>query len=138
MAGIDTLLLSSPIKYVSNVSSRTRLKRFWQQPMPVTPEVVCSAVHAWVKGPRERHICPGSAWRWQPAVAGSKHVILCVIDLCGSLCFHSSFHIMRVRESQRLVSLPPVLLKLHGSSICCSWLYPAVRMRKERGSDVIA
>lgn len=68
--------------------------------MPVTPEVVCSAVRALVKGPRERHICSGSAWRWQPVVAGSKHVIQCVIDLSGSLCSHSSFHMMCVRESQ--------------------------------------
>lgn len=44
--------------------------------MPVMPVVVCSAAHAQVKGLREMHVYPGSAQKWQPAVADSKRVVL--------------------------------------------------------------
>lgn len=39
-------------------------------------EVVCSATHAQVKGLREIHVYPGSAQKWQPAVADSEHSIV--------------------------------------------------------------
>lgn len=72
--GIVTLLKSRSIRYTFEKQSKTRLEICWKRLTPVMPEVVCSAAHVWVKGLREIHVYSGSAHKWQPAVADSKHI----------------------------------------------------------------
>lgn len=43
---------------------------------PCSAEVVCSAAHVRVKGLREIHVYPGSAQKWQPAVADGRNIIV--------------------------------------------------------------